>query len=371
MRDRLTGFLLCLLAGPALAAATPASSVAHLRLPEGFSAELLVQVPGARSMALGDKGTLFVGSFRGGKGQVFAVSDPFGGEPVVRTVAKGLTMPNGVAFRDGALYVAEPQRILRLAGIEDRLDDPPAPEPVITDLPYKNPAHAWKYIGFGPDGKLYVPVGAPCNICNEPGFGVLLRMNADGSQREVFARGIRNSVGFTWHPATGELWFTDNGRDYLGDEVPPCELNRASSAGLDFGYPYCHGGTIADPEFGKLGRCEDAVAPVQALDPHAAPLGVRFYTGNMFPAPFRQQVFIAEHGSWNRSKEAGKTGYRVSLVRLAGDKAVGYETFMDGFLDGDKVLGRPVDIMVAPDGALLVSDDSAGAIYRVSYRAGN
>ncbi len=363
--------LLLLTAPPLLALDDTGSPVGHLQVPAGFRVEVLVDVPGARSMALGEKGNLFVGTQRGGKGAVYAVSEPFGGSPRVRTVASGLTMPNGVAFQRGALYIGEPQRILRLAGIEDRLDDPPAPEPVVTDLPYKNPAHAWKYLGFGPDGKLYVPIGAPCNICDEPGFGVLLRMNPDGSQREVFARGIRNTVGFTWHPETGELWFTDNGRDMLGDEVPPCELNHAPRAGLDFGYPYCHGGTIPDPEFGKIGRCEDSVPPVQALGPHVAPLGLRFYTGTMFPAEYRNQVFIAEHGSWNRSKEAGKTGYRVSLVRLEGGRAVGYETFMGGFLDGDAVLGRPVDIMVAPDGALLVSDDKAGAIYRVSYRAGD
>lgn len=337
-----------------------------LRVPPGFTAEVLARVPGARSMALGDKGVLFVSTQRGG-GNVYAVRDPFG-EPQLLTVAAGLKMPNGIAFRDGALFIAEPQRILRLPGIEQRLEQPPEAEVVVADLPYKTMAHSWKYLGFGPDGKLYVPVGAPCNICNESGFGVILRMNPDGSGREVFARGIRNTVGFTWHPDTEELWFTDNGRDQMGDELPPCELNRAERPGLDFGFPYCHGGTIADPEFGKLGRCEDAVAPVQPLGPHVAPLGVRFYTGTMFPAEYRHQVFIAEHGSWNRSKAAGKTGHRVSLVRLSGGKAVGYETFMDGFLDGDTALGRPVDLLVAPDGSLLVSDDTAGAIYRISYK---
>jgi glucose/arabinose dehydrogenase len=280
-------------------------------------------------------------------------------------------MPNGLAFHDGLLYIGEPQRILRMQGIEQRLESPPAPEAVVTDLPFKAMIHSWKYLGFGPDGKLYVPVGAPCNICNESGFGVILRMNADGSGREVFARGIRNTVGFTWHPETGDLWFTDNGRDMLGDEVPPCELNHAPRVGLDFGYPYCHGGTIPDPEFGKLGHCEDAVAPAQVLGPHVAPLGLKFYTGTMFPAEYRNQIFIAEHGSWNRSKAAGKTGHRVSIVRLKAGKAVAYETFMDGFLDGDTALGRPVDIMVAPDGALLVSDDTAGAVYRVSYQVLN
>jgi glucose/arabinose dehydrogenase len=276
-------------------------------------------------------------------------------------------MPNGVAFRDGALYIAEPERILRLDGIEDHLDGSVVPQVVADGLPYKNSMHAWKYIAFGPDGKLYVPVGMPCNICNEPGFGVLLRMNPDGSGREVFARGVRNSVGFTWHPVTGELWFTDNGRDLLGDEVPPDELNRALTAGLDFGYPYCHAGRIADPEYGKLGRCEDATPPARELGPHVASLGVKFYTGKMFPAGYRNQIFIAEHGSWNRSPAAGRTGYRVSFVRLQGKNPVAYETFMDGFLDGDRVLGRPVDLLVAPDGSLLVSDDTRGVIYRITY----
>ncbi len=356
------------MAVPALA--QPATLPQHLRVPPGFSAQLLVKVPGARSMALGEKGTLFVGTQRGA-GVVYAVRGAFGASPEVLTVARGLKMPNGLAWRQGSLYIGEPQRILRIDAIEDNLDRPPAPQVVVADLPYKSMLHSWKYLGFGPDGKLYVPVGAPCNICNEPGFGVILRMNPDGSGREVFATGIRNSVGFTWHPETGELWFTDNGRDMLGDDLPPCELNRAAKPGLNFGYPYCHGATLADPEFGKLGRCEDAVAPVQELGPHVAPLGLRFYTGGMFPPEYRNQVFIAEHGSWNRSAAAGKTGHRVSLVRIRDGKVAGYETFMDGFLDGDTALGRPVDILVAPDGALLVSDDTAGAIYRVSYRMAN
>jgi glucose/arabinose dehydrogenase len=192
-------------------------------------------------------------------------------------------------------------------------------------------------------------------------------MNPDGTGREVVATGIRNSVGLAWHPSTGELWFTDNGRDMLGDDVPACELNRAPRSGLDFGFPYCHGGTIPDPQLGKPGSCSSAVAPVQQLGPHVAPLAVKFYTGRMFPAEYRGQVLIAEHGSWNRSKAAGKTGYRVTLVRLKGDKAVSYEPFIEGWLEGDEVRGRPVDLLVAPDGSLLVSDDQRGVIYRISY----
>ncbi len=264
------------------------------------------------------------------------------------------------------------RQIVRYRDIENRLDNPGEPEIVVADLPYKNKMHAWKYIGFGPDDKLYISLGAPCNICAAPELTVMLRMNADGSEREEYAHGIRNSVGFDWHPETGELWFSDNGRDMMGDEVPPGELNRAPLAGLDFGFPYCHGANIADPKFGDTGRCGDAVPPVQELGPHVAPLGMRFYNGSMFPKEYRQQVFIAEHGSWNRSKSAGKTGYRVSLVRLNGNQAVSYEPFMEGFLGAEeRVLGRPVDILIAPDGAMLISDDHNGVIYRVSYHAGD
>jgi glucose/arabinose dehydrogenase len=338
-----------------------------LKVPAGFRAEILVaNVPNARSMALGPRGTLFVGTRSGGT--VYAIRNALGGSPAVEKFAGGLTMPNGVALHDGDLYVAEQKRILRFRQAEASLDRPPAPEVVDAALPFKNAAHSWKYLAVGPDGKLYVPVGAPCNVCVEPGFGVILRMNTDGSGREVVASGIRNAVGLDWHPRTGELWFTDNGRDMLGDDAPPCELNRAPRTGLDFGFPYCHGGTLADPQFGGAGQCSAAEPPVQALGPHVAPLAVRFYTGRMFPAAYRGQAFIAEHGSWNRSKEAGKTGYRVTLVRLEGNRAVAYEPFIEGWLQGDQVLGRPVDILVAPDGALLISDDQRGVIYRISYQ---
>jgi glucose/arabinose dehydrogenase len=315
---------------------------------------------------LGEQGTLFVSTRRLGK--LYAVTRAFSGSPQVITIAADLDMPNGIAFFDGALYVAEAQRIVRYRNIETRLEDPGKPELVAAELPYKNKLHAWKYIGFGPDRKLYVSIGAPCNACEAPELSVILRMNADGSGREVFARGVRNSVGFDWHPQTGEFWFTDNGRDMLGDDIPPGELNRAHRPGLDFGFPYCHGADIADPKFGVAGRCADAVHPSQPLVAHVAPLGMRFYTGSMFPEDYHRQVFIAEHGSWNRSKSAGKTGYRVTLVRLNGNEPVSYEPFMEGFLnDEQKVLGRPVDLLVAPDGALLVSDDQRGVIYKVTY----
>lgn len=355
----------CLVAGQAHAQRSDAEP--DFQLPAGFEIEVLVDgVANARAMALGDRGTLFVSTRRAGN--VYAVRNAFGGSPEVVTIAEDLSMPNGVAFHDGDLYVAGVSQLMRWSDIETRLDSPGEPEVFDEPLPVKGKLHAWKYLAFGPDDKLYVSLGAPCNICDEPDLTVMLRMDPDGGNREVYARGIRNSVGFAWHPVTGELWFTDNGRDMLGDEIPPEELNRISAAGQHFGYPFCHGSDVVDPEFGELGRCEDAVAPVQDMAPHSAPLGMRFYSGEMFPAEYRNQVFIAEHGSWNRSQSAGKTGYRVTLVRLDGNDPVAYEPFLRGFLDAEeKVIGRPVDVLVAPDGALLVSDDMRGVIYRISY----
>jgi glucose/arabinose dehydrogenase len=354
----------CLYATAAFASPTTDKVLENVRVPAGFRFELYTDaVPGARSMALGPRGTLFVGTRP--NGVVYAISgNPGSGQtPVVRTIAKGLNMPNGVAFRDGALYVAEVSRILRYDNVESSLDAVPEPKVVSEDLP-KDRHHGWKYIAFGPDGKLYVPIGAPCNVCNEPKYASITRMNADGTGHEVFARGIRNTVGFTWHPATKELWFTDNGRDFLGEDVPPCELNHAPRAGLDFGFPYCHGRDIADPEFGKLGDCGKITPPVQILGAHVAPLAVKFYTGDSFPPAYRNQLFIAEHGSWNRKE---KSGYRIVTVKLDGTKAVGYEPFATGFNRGNDTFGRPVDLLILADGSMLVSDDTAGAIYRISH----
>ena len=346
--------------------AAPEARDIDFQLPDGFKVEVLVAgVENARSMALGADDMLFIGTRMAGK--VYAVRNAFSGQPEVFTIATKLPFPNGVAFRQGDLYVAEPKRILKYRNSASRLDAPSEPEIIDDALPYKGKLHSWRYIDFGPDGRLYVSIGAPGNMANEPGLALILRMSPDGGSREVFARGVRNSVGFDWHPETGEFWFTDNGRDMLGDDLPPGELNRASEPDMDFGYPYCHAGFIPDPDLGSLGKCEESIAPEQALGPHVAPLGMAFYTGDMFPEEYRHQIFIAEHGSWNRSKSAGKTGYRVTLVRLNGNNAVSYEPFMEGFLDADRVLGRPVDLLVAPDGALLVSDDQRGVVYRIFY----
>jgi glucose/arabinose dehydrogenase len=293
---------------------------------------------------------------------VYAI--PTAGRP--RVIARRLNSPNGVAFRDGALYVAEISRILRFDDIEARLGNPPAPA-VVSDRFPGDGAHGWKFIAFGPDGWLYVPVGAPCNICEPPTplHQTITRLRPDGSGLEVFARGVRNSVGFDWHPGTKTLWFTDNGRDWMGDDQPPDELNHAPRSGMNFGFPYCHGRDLPDPEHGRKHACSEFTPPARELGAHVAALGMRFYTGGMFPPEYRQQIFVAEHGSWNRSTPIG---YRVSLIRLDGDRVVKYEVFAEGWLRNGRPWGRPVDVLVMPDGALLVSDDHAGAIYRISHR---
>ena len=337
-----------------------------ITLPPNFAISIYaVGVENARSLALGANGTLFVGSRSAGR--VYAILDhnQDARADVTIVIADGLNMPNGVAFKDGSLYVAEVNRVLRYDNIETRLKNPP--EPVVVNDSFPNDAHhGWKFIRFGPDGKLYVPVGAPCNVCEKsnPIYSSITRMNPDGGNPEIFAHGVRNTVGFDWHPFTAELWFTDNGRDWLGDDRPPDELNRAPQKDLHFGFPYCHGGTIADPEFGIKRNCEEFTPPAITLGPHVAALGMRFYTGTMFPDLYRNQIFIAEHGSWNRTTPIG---YRISLVRLQENRAVSYEIFAEGWLIGGSAWGRPVDVLVMPDGALLVSDDRGGVIYRISY----
>ena len=338
----------------------------RVKLPPGFTIEVFAEgVQNARSMALGDKGTLFVGTRSAGK--VHAIRHDGRKALEVITIATGLNMPNGVAFRDGALYVAEVSKVSRYDAIESSLPRPPKPA-VIYDKYPGDRHHGWKFIAFGPDGWLYVPVGAPCNVCDRDApYSSITRLKPDGSAMEVFARGVRNSVGFDWDPRSKELWFTDNGRDMMGDDVPPDELNHAPKAGMHFGYPFCHGGDLADPEFGSKRPCSEFAKPAQRFGAHVASLGMRFYTGSMFPAEYRERIFIAEHGSWNRSK---KSGYRVMMAKVEGGKVVEHTVFAEGFLEvsSDSAWGRPVDVLVMPDGALLVSDDHANAIYRVSYK---
>ncbi|HEY9104758.1 sorbosone dehydrogenase family protein [Chitinimonas sp.] len=344
-----------------------------LRLPKGFQIEVLTdQVPNARAMTLGryaeGKGVLYVGSNSAGK--VYAVELAEAKAKQVRTIASGLTMPVGVAYKDGNLYVSAVSKIVRLDGIDDKLANPPLPVVVADRFPTET-HHGWKFIAFGPDGWLYVPVGAPCNICkpDEAQYANIQRIKPDGSAVEVVARGVRNTVGFDWQPGDGSLWFTDNGRDMLGDDLPSDELNHLTKPGQHFGYPYCHQGDSPDPEFGGQRRCSEFTAPVVKLGAHVASLGMRFYTGQQFPSAYRGNIFIAEHGSWNRSK---KSGYRVVRVTLDNKgRASQHEVFIEGWLqqeDGkEKVWGRPVDVLNLPDGSLLISDDLAGAIYRVRY----
>ncbi|MDQ3073072.1 MAG: PQQ-dependent sugar dehydrogenase [Bacteroidota bacterium] len=333
----------------------------RIKLPSGFHISIYAKgIKGARSLALGKDGTVFTGTR---DEVVYALRDEDGDKYAEKIYTlTGLKVPNGVAFRDGDLYVGEVNRILRYDDIESRLGT--GMEPVVANdkLP-SDKHHGWKYIAFGPDRKLYIPIGAPCNVCDKgDAYANIMRMNPDGTGLELFAKGIRNTVGFDWHPGTKELWFTDNGRDELGDNIPPDELNLAPEAGMHFGFPYCHDGTILDPEFGKNKKSSDYT--VQVLGPHVAALGMKFYTGSVFPDTYKSTVFIAEHGSWNRST---KIGYRVMMVKLEGNKANSYTPFAEGWLHDGKVWGRPVDVLNMPDGSMLVSDDYAGVVYRIWY----
>ena len=372
-------------AGGVLGAAMPPGGATpqldKIKLPQGFTIALFAEnVRGARSMALGSDGTIFVGT----RAQVvYAVVDRNGDFKAdeVLTVASGLRSPNGVAFKDGALYVAEINKISRFDGVLSFAKVPggtgPAPkQTVITDKLPTDPQHGWKYLSFGPDGLLYSQIGAPGNLVDrgDP-YATIIRMKPDGSAFEIFARGVRNSVGQTWHPDTKELWFTDNGRDALGDEQPNDELNVAAKPGLHFGYPYCHEGVIPDPEFGKDKSCADYTPPAQKMGPHVAALGLKFYQGSMFPAEYRKQLFVVNHGSWNRSAQVSHTGYRIMVAKIQGSKVTGYEPFAEGWLqkaEGAEVArqawGQPVDLLELPDGSLLVSDDRANVIYRIVYR---
>ncbi len=339
-----------------------------LTLPEGFRIDVFARVEDARSLALAPDGTVFVGS-RGG-GHVHAFRDENGDYKADKkyVIATGKNNPNGIAFKDGDLYVSEVSKLWKYPNILDF--DTTKKELIVDDYPTEV-HHGKRYLGFGPDGKLYMPVGAPCNICKKEDeiYASITRMNPDGSEREIVAHGVRNTVGFDWHPQTGEFYFTDNGRDMMGDTTPECELNKLTEAGQHFGYPYCHQGDVSDPEFGSEFPCSDFVPPVELLGPHVAPLGMRFYTGTQFPETYRGEIFVALHGSWNRSPEAGHTGAKVILVREEGGQSEGVDVFIDGFLmkSNNQYWGRPVDMIFLEDGSMLVSDDMSGTIYRVWY----
>ncbi|MEO7313837.1 MAG: PQQ-dependent sugar dehydrogenase [Ginsengibacter sp.] len=336
-------------------------------LPEGFKIQVYAEVPNARSMTLSPAGTLFVGTQ---KNSVYAIPDKNkdGKADKVYEIVRDLDAPNGVAFRDGNLFIGAISTIYRIDNIEANLASPAKPVIVYDKFP-SDKHHGYKFIAFGPDGKLYVPVGAPCNICEpkKPVYASITRMNPDGTDFEIFASGVRNTVGFDWNPNTKEIWFTDNGRDLMGNDIPNDELNTAPKAGMHFGYPYCHQGDILDPEFGKGKKCSDYTAPVKLMGPHVAALGMRFNKENKFPAEYQDAIFIAEHGSWNRTIPIG---YRISVVKMdAEGKLKEPSIFAEGWLQNVRdVSGRPVDVQFLPDGSMLVSDDFAGVIYKITYQ---
>ncbi len=339
-----------------------------LKLPPGFKIEVWVEgVPEARSLALGDKGTVFVSNRN--LSEVYAIVDR-GGKREVKKLLAGLKAPNGVAFSKGTLFVAERHRITRYDGIEDRLDNPPEAKVVIDNLdPTSQPGHFWKFLAVGPDGKLYFNIGAPGNIVN-PNYtqAAIHRVDPKTGVMETVALGVRNSVGFDWHPKTKQLWFTNHARDWVSDELPNDTLHRVTHKNMNFGYPFCHQGDFLDPEFGKGRTCKEFDAPALKLGPHIAPLGMRFYTGKMFPAEYHDNIFIAMHGSWNRTT---KQGYNVMRVILDAKGGATMKPFLTGFLTDEKadppMWGRPVDVLLMRDGAMLVSDDYNGIIYRISY----
>jgi len=351
------------IAPPPIAAAPDKLPIAKLKVPQGFNIEVYAAgMANARSLAEGDKGTVFVGTRL--VGNVYAVTNK-DGKRSVKVLASGLYRPNGVAFKNGTLYIAELSKVSRIDKVEDNLDSSPKPTMIYDDLP-KDEAHGWKFIAIGPDNKLYVPVGQPGNnVLHDDAHGQIRRINLDGSGAEVVARGVRNTVGFDWNPDTRQLYFTDNGRDWMSEDVPEDELNRVTKVGEHFGAPYCLQGNIVDPEFGWGRSCSEFTAPVGLLGPHSASLGMRFYTGNMFPKSYKNAIIVARHGSWNRSK---KVGGDVIVVKLNKDGTVkSTEPLITGFLEDNKYIGRPVDVMQMKDGSLLVSDDWNGAIYRVTY----
>lgn len=353
---------------PPMPAPTPADQlpISKFKVPRGFKIELYAAgIDNARTLRLGDKGTVFVSSRV--RDKVYAIVER-GGRRDVKVIASGLYRPNGIAFHNGTLYIAELSQISKIDNVEDVLDDPPKPTVIYSDLP-KDETHGWRYLAVGPDNKLYVSVGAPCNNCLPPEqHAQIRRINLDGSSAEVVARGIRHSVGFDWHPQTRQLYFTENARDWWSEDIPEDKLNRITQSGKeDFGFPYCHQGNLLDGEFGWGRSCEEFTKPQALLGPHSAVLGMRFYNGTMFPADYRGNILIARHGSWNRTN---KTGGDILHVKLNRDGTVrATEPFITGFIENNTYLSRPADVLVMKDGALLISDDHNGAVYRVSYSA--
>lgn len=334
-----------------------------LKVPKGFRIEVWASnVPNARSMRLGDKGTVFVGSRLQDK--VHAIVDK-DGKRTVKVIASGMHRPNGLAFKDGTLYISELSKVSKLEKIEDNLDTPPKPILIYDDLP-KDEAHGWKFIGIGPDNKLYIPVGQPCNNCLPPDtHAQIRRIDLDGKNMEVVAKGVRNTVGFDWHPVSKQLYFGDNARDWASEDLPEDELNRVTKVGQHFGAPFCYQGDFLDPEFGWGRACSEFEKPIAKMGAHTAVLGMRFYTGNQFPNDYKNGIFMARHGSWNRSI---KLGGDIVHVKLKADGSVqSMKPIVTGFIQDNKFVARPADVLQLKDGSLLISDDFNGAIYRLSY----
>ena len=363
------GIMLCLAMSALVAPGrSGASSVpASLQLPPGFHIDIYRDgLRDARELALGQQGTVFVGSMNAGVVYALIDADHDGHAEQMQVVARNLELPSGIAFSQGNLYVATVHQVLELPEIESHLEHPPVPRVLADQLPYREGDHSWRFLGVGPDRRLYVSIGAPCNACEVgTGFGKLIRMNLDGSGREDVAWGIRNSVGFTWQPGSGRLWFTDNGRDLMGDDVPSDELNRLDHVGQHFGFPYCHQGDVPDPRLGAGHPCSAYSPPVWKLGAHVAALGLRFHVGGNWPPPWRNALLIAEHGSWNRTE---KSGYRVMAISLRDGKPSGQFPLVDGFQHDEHVYGRPTDVLELPDGSVLIADDFAGRVYRVTYQ---
>ncbi|WP_245296922.1 MULTISPECIES: PQQ-dependent sugar dehydrogenase [Rhodomicrobium] len=351
-------------ASPALVTPADKLPIDKIKLPDGFKIEVFASgIKDARTIRIGDKGTVFVSNWQGNK--IWAITEK-DGKRTAKAIYEGLDWPNGIALHNGTLYVAEHTKISKAENIEASLDSPPKLVTIYDKLGEPRP-HGWRFLGVGPDEKLYVSNSAPCNICMpDPGFGEIRKMNLDGSGVEVVLRGMRNTVGFDWNPKTKELYFTDNNRDWFSEDLPNCELNRVSNPGKEhFGFPYCHQGDIADPEFGWGYSCKDFTPPIAKLGPHAAPLGMRFYNATAFPDKYQGAIFIARHGPWNRTIKYGGDILAVYLDDKGNFK--GMEPFMEGLVQDNKYIGRPVDVAVMKDGSLLVSDDWNGAVYRVSY----
>jgi glucose/arabinose dehydrogenase len=350
-------------APPPLPAAPDKLPTAKLKLPPGFNIEVYASgIANARSLRVGDKGTVFVGTRFGNKVTAVVNKD---GKTELKTVASGLYRPNGLAYHNGTLYIAELSQISKIDNVEANLDNPPKPTVIYTDLP-KDEAHGWKFIAIGPDNKLYIPVGQPGNnVLHDADHGQIRRINLDGTGRETVALGVRMSVGFDWNPVNKQLYFSDNGRDWMSEDVPEDKLNRVTKLGEDFGAPYCYQGNLPDPEFGWGHSCSEFVPPVMLTGPHSAGLGLRFYTGNMFPKKYKNAIFLARHGSWNRTK---KFGGDVIAIFLNKDGTVkSSEPFITGFLENNNYIGRPVDVEIMKDGSMLLSDDWNGAIYHITY----